>query len=169
MLSTKNLLSLPDENHLPPVNHAMCAGTVVSIAENGQLLVTFPENPFGPLAARFINFQFPENLKTGKTDIPVLLTFESNNLKKPIIIGCLHDTYSAAVNNQDPNISTWQDKDVYIDGEKIVIHAKEEIILKCGNSSLSLRKDGKILLKGAKVTSRASDTNKIKGSSVNIN
>ncbi|MCC6418741.1 MAG: hypothetical protein IT429_10940, partial [Gemmataceae bacterium] len=47
--------------------------------------------------------------------------------------------------------------------------AKEEIVLRCGKSSITLRKDGKVVVLGAEVVSRASGTNKIKGAAVRIN
>ncbi len=56
-----------------------------------------------------------------------------------------------------------------IDGRKVNIEAKNEIILKCGKSSITLQKNGQITLKGTNLVSRASSVNKLKGGSVSIN
>jgi len=56
-----------------------------------------------------------------------------------------------------------------IDGERIVLTGHDEIVLRCGQASITLTKAGKILLRGAYVSSRSSGVNRIKGGSVQIN
>jgi hypothetical protein len=51
----------------------------------------------------------------------------------------------------------------------IVIEAKKDLTLKCGDSSIELRRDGKLLIKATDVVSHAKRTNRIKGGSVQIN
>jgi len=41
--------------------------------------------------------------------------------------------------------------------------------LRCGDSQITLTKDGKVVIKGVDVTTRASRTCRVKGSTVNIN
>ena len=52
---------------------------------------------------------------------------------------------------------------------ELVIEAKKNLTLKCGDGSITLRKDGKILIKGKDLVSQARRTNRIKGGSVAIN
>lgn len=59
--------------------------------------------------------------------------------------------------------------DARVDGRRVVLHADDEILLECGASSILLRKDGKIIVKGAQIVSRASGRHKIRGASVQIN
>ncbi len=56
-----------------------------------------------------------------------------------------------------------------IDGERIILDGQDEIVLRCGKASITLTKTGKILLRGAYVSSRSSGVNRIKGGSVQIN
>lgn len=56
-----------------------------------------------------------------------------------------------------------------VDGRKVVLHADCEILIECGASSIMLRKDGKIILKGTEIVSRASGRHKIRGASIEIN
>lgn len=51
----------------------------------------------------------------------------------------------------------------------IVIEAAEELTLKCGDASLDLRKDGKLMIRGKDVLTRAKRTQRIKGGTVAIN
>ena len=48
------------------------------------------------------------------------------------------------------------------------LHEKE-IVLECGEGSITIRKDGKIVIKGTHLLSRAAGVNRIKGGQVNIN
>jgi len=53
--------------------------------------------------------------------------------------------------------------------QNVKISAEEKIELKCGRSSLTMKKDGKIVIKGDALTSRARGVHKIKGGAVSIN
>lgn len=59
--------------------------------------------------------------------------------------------------------------DLTVDGRRAVITAQDEIVLRCGKSSITLTKAGKVLIRGAYLSSRSSGTNRIKGGSVQIN
>ena len=52
---------------------------------------------------------------------------------------------------------------------EIVIEASKDLLLRCGKSSIQLRRDGKVLIKGKDVVSHAKQTNKLKGGTVHIN
>lgn len=47
--------------------------------------------------------------------------------------------------------------------------ARERIVFRCGKSSISLFKDGKVMIRGTKLLNRASGVNRILGGSVQIN
>lgn len=53
--------------------------------------------------------------------------------------------------------------------EQLVVEAKKNMTLKCGDSSITLREDGKILIKGKDLLSYAKRLNRIKGGAVAIN
>jgi len=53
--------------------------------------------------------------------------------------------------------------------EVVNLSATQRIELRCGKSSLTLNRDGSILLRGVDLISRASGVNKIKGAAVKIN
>ncbi len=56
-----------------------------------------------------------------------------------------------------------------VDGKKITLEAENKIVLKCGKGSITIQKDGKIVVKGTNLLSRSSGINRIKGGSVGIN
>jgi hypothetical protein len=51
----------------------------------------------------------------------------------------------------------------------LVIEATEELTLRVGDGSITIRKDGKILIKGRDLVSHAQRMNRIKGGAVSIN
>ena len=57
----------------------------------------------------------------------------------------------------------------HIDGERLEFSAEREIVLRCGKASITLTREGKVLIKGAYLSSRSSGVNRIKGGSVQIN
>jgi hypothetical protein len=52
---------------------------------------------------------------------------------------------------------------------RVVIEADEELILRVGESSIRIARDGKVVIRGQHVLTRAKGTNRIKGGSVAIN
>ena len=46
-----------------------------------------------------------------------------------------------------------------VDGRRVEITAEEEIVLRCGESSITLTRAGKIILRGAYLLSRSSGVN----------
>lgn len=57
----------------------------------------------------------------------------------------------------------------HMDGERLEFSAEREIVLRCGKASITLTREGKVLIKGAYLSSRSSGVNRIKGGSVQIN
>ena len=59
---------------------------------------------------------------------------------------------------------------VLVDKKKrISLEASDEIRLTCGKSSLVMRRDGTVIVRGVKLVSRATQANKIRGATVSIN
>ena len=53
--------------------------------------------------------------------------------------------------------------------DELVLEAKHTLTLRVGDGSITIREDGKILIKGKDLVSHAARTNRIKGGSVQIN
>jgi hypothetical protein len=59
--------------------------------------------------------------------------------------------------------------DAMIDGKRVQIEGKDEIVLRCGKASITLRRNGRVVIRGTYVETRSSGTNRIKGGAVLIN
>ena len=56
-----------------------------------------------------------------------------------------------------------------VDGKRVRIVGNDEIVLECGNASITLRRNGRIIIRGAYVETDSTGTNRIKGAAVRIN
>lgn len=52
---------------------------------------------------------------------------------------------------------------------QLILAADQEVVIRCGASAISLRRDGRILISGLDIVSKAARTQRIKGGSVQIN
>lgn len=56
-----------------------------------------------------------------------------------------------------------------LDGQRLELSAGQEVVLRCGEASITLTRAGKAIIRGAYVLTHAAGVNKIKGGSVQIN
>jgi hypothetical protein len=59
--------------------------------------------------------------------------------------------------------------EVDADGARMMIQAREQLVLRCGNASITMTKAGKIIIEGSYVVSQSKGLNRIRGGSVQIN
>jgi hypothetical protein len=93
----------------------------------------------------------------------VILLFEDADPERPIVMGILRD---ASISTLDPRPGTVE---VDRDGERMIVEAKEQLVLQCGKARLTLTRAGKILIEGTYISSRSAGVNRLKGGSVQIN
>jgi hypothetical protein len=93
----------------------------------------------------------------------VALVFENGDARLPIILGVLQDGPAASEDAPTQQVT------IQADDERFVVSAEREIVLQCGEASITLTRAGKVLIKGTYVLSRSSGYNKIKGAAVDIN
>lgn len=55
------------------------------------------------------------------------------------------------------------------DSRKLRIEGQDEVVLRCGKASITLRRNGRVVIRGVQVESRATGRNRIKGGAVLIN
>lgn len=141
-------------------------GRVAGASEKTAPTVDFPANATGaPIQALAT---VPVEAKDKGRD--VALAFVNGDMRSPVILGFMH-VPSATASHEDTNASEKTSRAICVekDGETVTISAEKQIVLKCGESSITLTRAGKVLINGAYVSSRAKGMNRIKGGSVQIN
>jgi phage baseplate assembly protein gpV len=94
----------------------------------------------------------------------VVLLCENGDPRLPIIVGVVEQRTRATLAKQPDKPAV-----VHADDERYVIEGQREVVLRCGASSITLTRAGKVIIKGTYVLSRSSGYNKIKGAAVDIN
>lgn len=93
----------------------------------------------------------------------VVVVFEQGDARRPIVTGVIRGQPGWPLPTPPAQV------EVDADGERMVVQAREQLVLRCGQASITLTKAGKVLIQGAYVSSRSSGVNRIKGGSVQLN
>jgi len=155
-MRTKTVRAIREEKASPNTPAIVTRGTLTAVDQAGRLFVSFPKNPSDrPVEAVSTISVLPNDVGN-----EVVLVFEDADLSRPVILGFIW----LLTNHKRPlNV------DVTADGKRVTVTAEEQIELRCGESSITLTRAGKVLIRGAYVLSRSSGSNRIKGGSVQIN
>jgi len=129
-------------------------GEVVSIRRDGSILVACKEETGGGIPCELLRTsQAPLRLRPGEN---VLVWLPSVKDERGVILGRVGPNADPAAPLQEMP-------------EELVLEAKQNLTLKVGDGSITLRGDGKILIKGKDLVSHAKRMNRIKGGAVSIN
>jgi len=146
----------PPTGPLPQV----VVGELIALADGGSTpLILYPGQP-GTSALRARSVLDLHGAHIGQ---PVVLSFENGDAGLPIVMGVLK---GAATTGLDPVPGQVQ---IDADGERMVVSAKEQLVLQCGKASITLTRTGKVLIQGSYVSSRSTGVNRVKGGSVQLN
>lgn len=145
-----------------PLPEGAALGWIVRVDEQG-LWVDTPENTAGPMLALSTVQLTPEALQAAIDDRRGAVLLFLSGSGQPVLIG-LHQPSPVLEATVDPAEAA-----AVIDGQKVRLEGKDEVVLRCGKSSITLRRNGRVVIRGVQVESRASGRNRIKGGAVLIN
>jgi hypothetical protein len=147
----------PDASEPAPI-HGLVIGELVAISRQGECpLVMYPGNA-AALPARTV-----VDLHGAHIGKPVTLMFENGDPHRPIVTGILRNDESWPQQNTPGQI------EVDADGARMIVKARDQLVLRCGEASITLTKAGKVIIEGSYVVSQSKGLNRIRGGSVQIN
>lgn len=116
----------------------------------------------GGVPERVLAARSTVSLTTAMVGRQVVVVFDCCDQQAPIILGTiepdpLHDAPAAPL------------AAIEADGQRHVIEAQREVILRCGEASITLTRAGKVIIEGNYILSRSKGYNKIKGAAIDIN
>ncbi|MDO9235239.1 MAG: DUF6484 domain-containing protein [Aquabacterium sp.] len=160
------LNDLPRDALTPPVPlpqspvHGVVVGKLLALTDNGQTaLVSFVGQPgHAALRARSV-----VDLHAPHMGQDVVLMFDQGDVSRPIVMGVVRGQTGWPLQDQPATV------EVDADGERMIVSAKEQLVLRCGKASLTLRSDGRIELKGDSVLTQAAGVNRVRGGSIQLN
>jgi hypothetical protein len=145
--------------------HGVVIGNLQGWDGSGRPLVDFPGNPQAqPLPARTTVAVDPD-----PCGCEVALMFECGDPWRPILVGVMQGPTGKPGAVDGTAVAQRPLVHAQIDEERIILTAEKEIVLRCGQASITLTRAGKVLIRGAYLLSRSSGMNRIKGASVQIN
>jgi hypothetical protein len=122
--------------------------TIIDVLDSGEIAVRIDGRP-GHVVCDF--------LETSRADHPalqpgdrVLLLVPDGAPARPAVVG---------------KIGAYRRPD----RRQVIVDADEELIVRCGEASITFRKSGQILIKGLDIVSTARKRNRVRGGSVQIN
>lgn len=140
--------------------HGVMTGTLLALTDNGlTALVTFAGQPgISALRARTV-----VDLHGAHIGQDVVLMFEQGDAGRPIVMGLLRGHVGWPLDKKPATV------EVDVDGQRMVVSAKEQLVLRCGKASITLTKAGKVMIEGEYIVSRSNGVNRVKGGSVQLN
>jgi hypothetical protein len=135
-------------------------GELVAMTDDGRTpLVLYP----GQAGSAAVAARSVVDLQGTHIGKQVVLVFEAADPARPVVMGVLRGTEGWPLEQRPGQV------EVDVDGERLTVTAKEELVLRCGKASITLTRAGKVLIEGAYVSSRSSGVNRLKGGSVQLN
>ncbi len=163
-----SLLRAPSSRARAPGAAAML-GRIVAVDAEGTVSVEVPGAPQARAARLAVPLTHDELLAAREAGGAAVLVFENGDPALPIIVGLVQAVGRSAdvVRNESTEVPQVLEAD--IDGKRVRITAQDEIVLECGSASITLRRNGRVVVRGTYVESYSDGTNRIKGGQVRIN
>jgi len=137
--------------------------TVVSLTTDGTPEVRL--DPASPTVRARLAFRTTRE----RIDIAIaqqhqaVVLFENGDPSRPLIVGFVEPLEPQV----EPAGAPCVEADV--DGRRVRVTAQDEIVLQCGSASVTLRRNGRVVIRGTYVETQSEGTNRIKGGQVQIN
>jgi hypothetical protein len=131
---------------------------IIALDDHLAPLVDFPGNVHGPMPAR-LAIAATEAMRLSEcwAHVDVLLMFVDRDMRQPIVTGIITESLPRAC---EPELRT---------PDHLVLEAGQELVLRCGDAKVVLRKDGSLVIAGRDILSRAEQRQRIRGGTVAIN
>jgi hypothetical protein len=94
----------------------------------------------------------------------LLVVFVDGDPHAPVVIGVL-EARPLRADDEPPRLPAA----VTVDGDRQLIEADREVVLRCGDASITLTRAGKVIIKGSYILSRSTGYNRIKGAAIDLN
>ncbi|AGU47744.1 hypothetical protein VAPA_1c06140 [Variovorax paradoxus B4] len=135
-------------------------GELIAITDEGQTPLVVFTGQVGTAAVRARSVVDLHGAHIGRH---VVLMFEDADPSRPIVMGVLRGAQGWPLPEMPAQV------DVEADGERMLVSATSELVLRCGKASITLTREGKVLIHGTYISSRSTGVNRLKGGSVQLN
>lgn len=134
---------------------SVCRGEIDSILEGGEVFVQIPGDPPLRVLCDVLRMGADSTLALAP-GMPVLVLLPATQDALGCVLGAVGPYVPPRAQSHEAS-------------RHVVVTAEKELSLTCGQSSLTLKADGKVLLQGVDIVTRAKRNHKIKAGTVAIN
>jgi hypothetical protein len=145
---------------LQPAGWSVCLGLVTAWDDQGPT-VDYPGNGRGPTRAGLTTAGPRLRAVPAAIGREAVLLIDPLGGGAPVLLGLLQRPGAGEAERDAV--------EARVDGRRVEIEGRDEIVLKCGEASITLRRNGRVVIRGAQVETRAAGLNRIRGGSVAIN
>lgn len=138
---------------------------VVALSPGGEPLIG-GEGGEPPVPCRRLASIDPRSLVVGAE---VLVLFAGGDRARPVIAGVLAAQAAPHLRAVEAAPPPGMPDHAWVDGRRVAIRGEDEIVLVCGEASITLRRNGKVIVRGTQVESHALGTQRVTGAAVKIN
>lgn len=149
------------------------------------LLVDFDGNLGGPLLARSLVALTSEALAQAiATRQGAALLFERGNPELPLVMGLVQPLPALPATPEATSPEPAAPEPAAIEGslplgegpltlrmdeQRVVLEAHTELVLTCGQASITLQPDGRVIIRGSDIISHAKGMNRMRGAAIQLN
>lgn len=134
-------------------------GLLVALGDGGVPFVAYAGNAGdAPRPARSV-----ARLTAADVGKRVALLFEGGDRSRPIVLGCM---LPSGIDVGALSTAAFVQVD---DQAEQLIAARERLVLRCGEASITLQGDGTVHIQGRHVLSEASAANRLRGAAIHLN
>ncbi len=127
---------------------------LLAVDERGQAWVQFDDEIGAAAASLLITLSGPALEQVMATRAPVLVTQHRGMNQVVAVVGA---------------VAPGQVLEADGDGQRVRLSGEKEVVIACGKSSITLRANGRVIIRGTQIESYSEGTNRIKGGQVRIN
>ncbi|RKH11648.1 hypothetical protein D7V97_10700 [Corallococcus sp. CA053C] len=161
-------------------------GRLVGVSLEGLPLVQFEGCPGPVLARNFVALDMTQLRVAAGEQRQAVLLFEEGDPARPLLVALEQGSGTPSLLEQlledaarpgssetpapaEPAPATETRARNSVPEDRVVLGAQRELVLQVGEASITLRRDGTILLRGVRVESRASGLQLIRGGKIELN
>lgn len=144
----------------PPAAQGVVLGEVLAVTDGGSsALVRLPGAAPGPA----LQARSTVDLHAAHIGQSAVLMFENADPARPIVVGVLRGQPGWPLEDRAGSV------ELAADGERLVVSARRQLVLQCGQASITLTEAGRVLIRGSYVLTSSTGMNRIQGGAVQIN
>ena len=149
----------------PVPGSEVLSGHLTGLDDEGRLLFQ-PEGSTDAPVAVAIGIELSDGtlLKAARQNRRALVVRTTDATPRLVLVGLVRERIATKAISARPG--TLEEG---MNGETLKLTAERDIVLQCGQASITLRRDGKIEVKGTNVLSASRGPNRIKGASIALN